>query len=76
MHSRREQLLNVTEDDIKEVAAKYLHQQEGEGRYSVTILGELNDRVSEEAGWKVHKWGGAPVAGVEGSVPAPAVAVA
>ncbi|RUS19477.1 Metalloenzyme, LuxS/M16 peptidase-like protein [Jimgerdemannia flammicorona] len=62
---RREQLLKVTEEDIKEAAIKYLQQQETESKYSVAILGELNDKVSEETGWKVQKWGVADKAAAE-----------
>ena len=48
---RREQLLDVTKDDIREVARKYL--VEGTPGASVAVLGERQDWVSHADGWVV-----------------------
>ncbi|CAG8628885.1 16489_t:CDS:10, partial [Gigaspora rosea] len=48
---RREQLLSVTEDDIKE-AAKILEQQEHLNWSSVTIIGEGKPEILEDNKWK------------------------
>ncbi|RIB04355.1 peptidase M16C associated-domain-containing protein [Gigaspora rosea] len=51
---RREQLLSVTEDDIKE-AAKILEQQEHLNWSSVTIIGEGKPEILEDNKWKVYQ---------------------
>lgn len=50
---RREQLLAVTQADIREVAEKLAEQQA-----SMTILGEQNDELlSKLKGWEIKKFG-------------------
>ncbi|CAG8794889.1 1882_t:CDS:2, partial [Dentiscutata erythropus] len=51
---RREQLLSVTEDDIKE-AAKILEQQERSNWSSVAIIGEGKPEILEGGKWKVYQ---------------------
>ncbi|KAG0183072.1 Mitochondrial presequence protease [Apophysomyces sp. BC1021] len=54
---RREGFLNVTQDDIKEMAEKYLAGPVKEGQYSVTLLGESTDKIAVENGWHINQWG-------------------
>ena len=48
---RREQLLDVTKDDVRDVAQKYL--VEGAPGASVAVLGERQDWISHADGWVV-----------------------
>ena len=48
---RREQLLDVTKDDVREVAQKYLI--EGTPGSSLALLGERQDWVNEVDGWEI-----------------------
>ncbi|CAG8814210.1 19403_t:CDS:2, partial [Racocetra persica] len=48
---RREQLLSVTEDDVKK-AAKILEQQEHLNWNSITIIGEGKPEILEDSKWK------------------------
>jgi Zn-dependent M16 (insulinase) family peptidase len=54
---RREQLLNVTEDDVKYAAHKYLAEANANQHYSLALLGEKNDKISTSQGWNVRSWG-------------------
>ena len=48
---KREQLLDVKKEDIREVAQRYLVQGMKDAR--VAVLGEKKDWVNEEAGWSI-----------------------
>ncbi|KAL1917801.1 uncharacterized protein VTP21DRAFT_3635 [Calcarisporiella thermophila] len=52
---RREALLSVTEDDVKEAAGRYLGLQELEGNHAVAVIGEQDQQMDEEGGWKVRR---------------------
>ncbi|KAG2182463.1 hypothetical protein INT43_007393 [Umbelopsis isabellina] len=54
---RREQLLNVTEDDVKYAAHKYLAEADVKQHYSLALLGEKNDKITSAQGWDVRSWG-------------------
>ena len=49
--TKREQLLDVKKEDIREVAQRYL--VEGMKDAKVTVLGEQKDWIKEEAGWSI-----------------------
>ncbi|CAB4489551.1 hypothetical protein RhiirA1_492643 [Rhizophagus irregularis] len=52
---RREQLLAVTEDDVKEVAKIYLEKQEKENLNSIAIIGEGKPEISNDKEWKFYE---------------------
>ncbi|KAI8991000.1 peptidase M16C associated-domain-containing protein [Mycotypha africana] len=54
---RREELLKVTQDDIKRVAHEYLSEPVKENRSSTALLGEQTDSITPEKGWSINKWG-------------------
>ncbi|KAF7732517.1 Mitochondrial presequence protease [Apophysomyces ossiformis] len=54
---RREGFLGVTQDDVKEMADKYLEKAVQEGQYSIALLGESNDKIAMEQGWHINQWG-------------------
>ncbi|KAI8368267.1 peptidase M16C associated-domain-containing protein [Radiomyces spectabilis] len=54
---RREELLQVTQKDIKEMAERYLVGSVSRNEYSTTILGEVTDKISAENGWDIKQWG-------------------
>ena len=49
--TKREQLLDVKKEDIREVAQRYLVEGMKDAR--VTVLGEQKDWIKEEAGWTI-----------------------
>ena len=49
--TKREQLLDVKKEDIREVAQRYLVEGMKDAR--VTVLGEQKDWIKEEAGWSI-----------------------
>lgn len=49
--AKREQLLDVKKEDIREVAQRYLVEGMKDAR--ITVLGEKKDWVKEEAGWSI-----------------------
>ena len=49
--TKREQLLDVKKEDIREVAQRYLVEGTKDAR--VTVLGEQKDWIKEEAGWTI-----------------------
>ena len=49
--TKREQLLDVKKEDLREVAQRYL--VEGMKDAKVTVLGEQKDWIKEEAGWSI-----------------------
>ena len=49
--SKREQLLDVKKEDLREVAQRYLVEGMKDAR--ITVLGEKKDWVSKEAGWSI-----------------------
>jgi len=51
-NSRREKLLDVKVDDVREVANKYLANPPKDQKKAVAVLGEHNDWVEKE-GWVV-----------------------
>ncbi|CAJ0840291.1 11430_t:CDS:10 [Entrophospora sp. SA101] len=60
---RREQLLSVTEDDVKEAAYKYLKQQDEMKSYSIAIIGgsgeetqKINEINKESLDWKIYDY--------------------
>ncbi|KAI7908289.1 peptidase M16C associated-domain-containing protein [Cokeromyces recurvatus] len=53
---RREALLKVTQDDIKRVAFEYLDKHVKQNGYSTALLGESNNRITEEQGWHINQW--------------------
>jgi Zn-dependent M16 (insulinase) family peptidase len=55
LQRRRELLLDVTADQIKAVADKYLVQ--GSSRSSLAVLGERKDWAAKEAGWDIRDLG-------------------
>jgi Zn-dependent M16 (insulinase) family peptidase len=55
LQRRRELLLDVTVDQIKAVADKYLVQ--GSSRSSLAVLGERKDWAAKEAGWDIRDLG-------------------
>ncbi|CAO3677852.1 unnamed protein product [Umbelopsis ramanniana] len=57
---RREQLLNVTEEDVKHAAHQYLAVPSETQQYSLAILGEQTDKISSQHGWNIRSWGDAP----------------
>ncbi|KAI9286907.1 peptidase M16C associated-domain-containing protein [Umbelopsis sp. AD052] len=57
---RREQLLNVTEEDVKQAAHQYLAVPSETKQYSLAILGEQTDKISSQSGWNIRSWGDAP----------------
>lgn len=54
-YRRREQLLAVTEDDVKEVAKIYLEKQEKENLNSIAIIGEGKPEISNDKEWKIYE---------------------
>ncbi|KAH8556273.1 peptidase M16C associated-domain-containing protein [Umbelopsis sp. PMI_123] len=57
---RREQLLNVTEEDVKHAAHQYLAVPSESQQYSLAILGEQTDKINSENGWNIRSWGDSP----------------
>ena len=49
--TKREQLLDVKKEDIREVAQRYLVEGMRDAR--VTVMGEQKDWIKEEAGWSI-----------------------
>ncbi|CDH56054.1 mitochondrial presequence protease [Lichtheimia corymbifera JMRC:FSU:9682] len=52
---RREQLLAVTQDDIRDVAEKYLASRAGKS--SIALLGEANDKLKDDPSWIIKQFG-------------------
>ncbi|CAG8437370.1 10107_t:CDS:10 [Acaulospora colombiana] len=52
---RREQLLNVTEEDVKSAASAYLKQHEATKDYSVAIIGEENEEIEKNDEYSVYR---------------------
>ena len=52
---RREQLLNVTEEDVKYAAHQYLAEANEKQHFSLAILGEKTEKFDNE--WNIQSWG-------------------
>ncbi|CAG8585291.1 9597_t:CDS:2, partial [Acaulospora morrowiae] len=52
---RREQLLAVTEDDVKYAAITYLKQHETKRDYSIAIIGEENEEIEKNNEYNVYR---------------------
>ncbi|RHZ71766.1 hypothetical protein Glove_253g72 [Diversispora epigaea] len=53
---RREQLLSITESDVKVAANLYLkNQYEGSKEYSIAIIGQESDEIQNNSDYKIYK---------------------